>query len=626
MIGVSQVRGKVVALVALPAGAAVLALLVLVVPLVVPPLMVVALASLVRIGRTLLDRIMVAGVVALGATAILGLLYSVWPWGLDPLAVSLVGWTGLWCLAVVTRRHPSLPRPSAPDLAIPVAALSTVLAGAEVVRADGFAGRLALLMIGEDTSRHFAWFRGIADAGSYIFLARDQLADTVIPGSEIYPQGWHLTVALLDGFAGGSTGQVAADHFLVWSILTQAYLVLATTWLGLVALDRRPGAWHVLGAAVVSCCLVLGGDLFRFLLVGHPAQGLGLALCVAGAAVVALSSRDRPGAAPREAMVSLAVVLVGISFAYYVYLPAFGLLLVGWLWHRRRDVRRAPLLLGLTAAAATALAAVMPLQGLDQAVDSGALATSDNGSPVVLSLLVRGGIVVAASCVGGTWREPGWRWAAFAALSFLGCGLALALAGGNGYYVHKIWHVPVALAAGLVSSLVLDVEVRSGRWRAWRTRVALLAVTASAVVGAGVSPWGAGVFTDSNYGTNALGIWRADYPTWGAAAPVVLAAHEATPPGDDVPTWVVHVEPFTGYLINLYYQALRDTSGSMYDVQYVDTFTEPDRLQRQLDAARGRVRLLASSPEAEALAEWVKARQRRPGRITIDTLPPPPGD
>lgn len=615
-----HVRRRGVVVGALPVGAAVAVGLAVIVPIAVPPLLVLGLASLVRMGVTLLDRLMVALATSAGVLMVAALIFSVWPWGLDPVALTVTAWCGLWALAVVARRRPELPRLSAADVAFPVAALATLVPTWRMLTVDGFSERLAVLMIGEDNSRHLTWFEAIAGAGSYIFLARDELADQVIRGSEFYPQGWHLTAAVLDTFGGGSDGAVAVDHFLVWTLVTHGYLVLCVAWLSLVAI-RSSSPARCAAAAVVASCLVLGGELTRLLVSGYPGQSLAVSLVVSAVAVVVLAQESAPDAVPREAMCVLAGILVAVSFSYYVYLLPLGAFTLAWLWVRRRDVRRAPYLLAIAALSAAGLSSVMPLQGVRTAVASGGLETPGNEGPVLLTLVAVGGGVVAAAALSTRCRSRSWRWAAGGAVAFLLFGLLLSLQAGSGYYVHKVWHVTIAVAIALVSSTLALVPARTGARGRARAGVALVGAVSAVVVAAGITPWGPGIFTDPKIGTTSLGVWRSDFWAMTVPADVVARARRVPRAEPGVTSFVVDSDAAIGYRADLFLSALQGTSGSLTDVHYVPSLTQPDRLQQQLEAAAGPVRLLASSPEAAEMARGVVDGAPSPGRVRIVVLP-----
>ncbi len=162
---------------------------------VVPPLILVATASLLRGGQTLLDRLMLALMLLLGTACAAGLLLSVWPWGLDPPAVGGLALAVLVVIGTVLNRTPRLPRPRPAD-ALPVLAALGGFAypGASYLRAD-FAGRINRAMAGEDLGRHLSIFDSIRQMGGYLFLDPTEAGRHVYAGIIRYPQGFHFIAA-----------------------------------------------------------------------------------------------------------------------------------------------------------------------------------------------------------------------------------------------------------------------------------------------------------------------------------------------------------------------------------------------------------------------------------------------
>src|SRR2546423_12211288 len=79
-----------------------------------PPLVLVATASLLRVGRTLLDRLMLALCLLLGGTCAAGLPLSVWPWRLPPGPGAILAPAVLAGPAALPGRPPPVPGPSPP--------------------------------------------------------------------------------------------------------------------------------------------------------------------------------------------------------------------------------------------------------------------------------------------------------------------------------------------------------------------------------------------------------------------------------------------------------------------------------------------------------------------------------
>jgi len=598
-------RGTVIFIAALPVGGLLVALLALLVPVVVPVVVLLGLASLVRLGTTILDRVMVATAAAVGTLCAAGLVLSVWPWGFDPVALGLLGWTGLWALAATTGRRPRLPRPSGADVAFPVAALAGLWSAWPLLNADGVAGRLGWVMIGEDNARHYMWFQAISHAQSYIFLALDDVKDMVVPGSDSYPQGWHLTAAVLDRFAGGpGTGPEAFNHYLGWTILTHCYLLLTVIWVAMVP-RRRIVLWQGAIVSVVAGCLVLGGELSGLLVRGYPGESLGLSLCLAGIAVVAIASRQRARRPLREPAWILAATLVGTSFSYYVSLVPLGVIVVVWLWSRRRDLRPAWLSVGLAALWAASLVWLMPYLGSRFVDASAALEIPGNPNPIWVAFALLGGGALGGGLLLGLHRQAPWRWLVGGAASFFLFGLALSFAGQSGYYAHKIWHLPIAIAAALTATLLTYLPVRfADRRSAVRGGASLVAIGCAAVVATGVSPWGPGAFTDPMLGTTPLRVWRSDIFARTVAADVVDKALRSGHPRPGEQTLLVDPDPTTGYLSTIYYSTMTDSTGSAFPLfAGVGIRPAPEQVVLAARQADGPFRILTTSPEMTQAAE-----------------------
>ena len=190
--------------------------------LVLPPLAWLVTASLLRSGRTVLDRLVLAGGLLLSGTVVAGLLFSVWPWGLHPVAIAGCGFTLLTVAAWLTRRGPSLPR-RAGDPAVLAGTGLAALAAWWPMRGRDAAGRLSLFMHIEDFSRHLNMYDTIRLAHGYMFLNQPvALRYTVGVSFLTYPQGAHLAYAVLENFAESSTvpgsAPVWADHFVWWHL------------------------------------------------------------------------------------------------------------------------------------------------------------------------------------------------------------------------------------------------------------------------------------------------------------------------------------------------------------------------------------------------------------------------
>lgn len=388
---------------------------------VLPVLIWLLTASLLRGGRDLMDRLLLALVGLFGATTAAGLLFSVWPWGLDPVPVAGTALTVLAGVAVVTGRRPRLPRPGLSDLVLTCAAGMAAGVVAWPLLWRGAADRLAILAFLDDFARHFSLFEGIRSGGGYVFVHPDQVSAMVQVEMHRYPQGSHLVYALLDTSLRGDATlgpiRTAIDHYAAMSVAGFFLLALASVW----ATRWIGGPWLAGWRYLVPVTAIAGycgfGELVYEFAAGHTSETAGAALAVA---LVALLSR--PLRQVREQLVLLSVLLIGIGFTYYLYLPAAGLAVLGWLVayrHRVRPVWRTALGCGLVTAV---LASVIPVLGLL----AGQAAALQVGPGLKISREFVGAmaLVVLAGLVSPQGRRSpalrGYTWAAGCVVGFSG--------------------------------------------------------------------------------------------------------------------------------------------------------------------------------------------------------------
>ncbi|MET8530081.1 hypothetical protein [Micromonospora sp. NPDC005172] len=593
-----------------------------------PPLVLLATASLLRGGRTLLDRLVLATLLLVGATTIAGLLFTLWPWGLHPVAVSGAALSALAVVATVTGRRPSLPRPVWTDL-LPVVATVAVVGylASPWLRASTLAGRLSLLALGEDNFRHVALVDAIGRLGGYVFLDPSAARDDIVSLLARYPQGWHLTTAVLDAHLRSATGTPSGasslGHYGWWCFATFGLFVLTLFW----AAQRLPGPLHPLHRVVLTVvvsALVLGSQLPRLLIAGYPSEVLGLALAVALTALVV-----RPLASNREQLVLLGALLTGIGFTYYLFLPPAGLLVLGWLIAHRRELlhtRRTVFAVGLV----TALLAPLPLvlgvfaAGQTEALDAKAgleLAEAWRAllgfAPIVLI-----GLVIQARRADRAWRRH--LAAVLVAVAFaLAIALANVLAGVQpAYYFMKGVHLAtvgliVGTAALVLLLPVLSAERRSNRVRA--VAVPALAATLAVltvVTLCGLTGWSRSLLVVDKQSWTQLWVQHSvDKPS--RVAQVCAAAYRRHPDQPGTITVVLDRTGYRGYVESICLSALQGTTAQSEPAIYLPMFEEPERTRKILRSTRGPIRLLVSDPAAQRRVD--KLLTRYPdlrGRVT----------
>ncbi|GAB2949827.1 hypothetical protein GCM10027280_43030 [Micromonospora polyrhachis] len=579
-----------------------------------PPLVLIGTASLLRGGRTLLDRLMLATGLLIGMICAVGLLFSIWPWGLHPVPVSGAAFTVLLAVAVLTGRRPAFPRPSWTDgLSIGAALLLIGYLSVPYLRASGFTQRLGFVMMGEDNSRHIALFDVIGRMGGYLFVDEAGAREHIFSGLIYYPQGWHLTAALLDGFVRQSGtapgGSAAVDHYVFWTLAGFGLLALSLIW----AAQWVAGQLHALhrlvlvGAAVALC---LGTELPRLLVYGYPTEAVGLALTALVAAVAI-----RPLAGMREQLALMGALLVAIGFVYYLFVFPAGVMVALWLVADRRAVatRRGTLI--AVALLTAVLAPLTALLGVLVADQSDALAA---GGPAVetaydtlLGLVAVVGIgLVARSGLGNAiWRR-------YLAALLVTLGFAFAVWSVNvysgikpGYYFGKSTHLGIVLliiGLGAVIRLLPTPEPATGPTddsaarlaratvRRWLQPATVAAFATLAIfAGSGVVGWTGGFFRIPDDTT-----WSRKWVERGfqkrSLAEVVAAAERQFPAVPGTTTLIVDQSAMHGYIDSMFLSAMQGTTGETEPGIYGMKFVEPERTRRILTRLTGPVRLIVA--------------------------------
>jgi hypothetical protein len=567
---------------------------------VLPPLLLLATASLLRGGRTLLDRLVLALFALLGAACLAGLVFSVWPFGLHPVPVAGSAATALIVLAARTGRRPQLPRPRGADaIALGCAAVVAAVAAWPVAHATP-SGRLAILLDGEDLARHAAVFDAIRHLGGYLFLDRVAAGRLVYGGMIDYPQGSHLAVALLDGFARSSdrsfgSGTAMLEHYLIGALAGYALLALALIW---------AAQWLAAGAltttrAVALAALVAAvcgfGEMVELLSFGYPSQVLGLA-----AAVVLLALLARPLPRARDQLLVVSLLLAAVGFTYYLYLPPVGLAYLVWLSRRRwtRTSRLMSLACGVVAAGPMTYGLLVAHQG-DALFTIGYLVLS-RGAIAALAVAVATGLLTRRGRRSRIWRRYALTFvpvAAFAGVLLVGQRM---FGVGSGYYANKALYLVFALLLAGAGATALHLpRPAAARRRSLPFAVpAVLAIAALTGAGRGNQPDGISWGEAWLRGADAGRVAQAD---------VLLAAYTRFPASP--PTLVVGDDAgLESYRMTLFLSTMQrtsgDTAGAIYNHLPV---TSPGRLDAAVDTYRS-VRLLALSDAALDRARAVAAR------------------
>ncbi|AUG77664.1 hypothetical protein CFP65_2848 [Kitasatospora sp. MMS16-BH015] len=444
-------------------------------------LLVAVTAGLFRSPLGLIDRLVLAAGLLAGWVCLLGVLASVWPWGLQPVALGEA--TALLpAAALLAGRRLRLPRPRWRDaqLLLPIAAAAFFYL--QPLLATDATGRFARVYHGEDLARHFALYDSVLRLQGYLVFHRAEAAVALQNGFQSYPQGSHLTLAVLTEYAFNGHPPAAAtttlDHFvlLVAGVLTA--FVGSVAWAARRVAGPLLGRWGTLPVAGLVVVYLVAVEATPIALTGFESELFGLTLLTLLAALVL-----RPLARPAEQALLLGALTIGISFAYYLLLAAAGPLLLVWLLARRRRLPRPAVL--AAAALLTAAGAALPVVANWQQANSATVLVMPGGVVAVSRHLL---VPLAVFAVLGLLTRPARRnadrraaLAALAAVAAVATALMayqLSTVGKTSYYYEKLLH-PVVVLAVLAAAAALGPLLGRPRLDAPR---ALLATAAAATV------------------------------------------------------------------------------------------------------------------------------------------------
>ncbi|WP_030655811.1 MULTISPECIES: hypothetical protein [Streptomyces] len=302
------------------------------------PVLILTIAALIRVGGGLLDRLVVAAFLLCGAVMALGLLFSVWPWGLAPVpgagllltTASVSGW--------LARRRPRIPVRLRGSDALVVGTVALVWHYVHhPVAGKSAADRLAYFVTSEDRMGHFSYFTGIRQVGGYAFLNQDAARTYMMTPSEaVYPQGSHFLLAWVDSLVTSSAQAGSAlamtDRYLLYVLAAYALfcgaLVWAARWIG----GPRLRGWRAAAVCATVAAVMMSGSMAELIERGFDSETVGLLFLA-----LALALLVRPATGRAEFVLVAAAGLIAVTYVYNLYGALVGLALTAVLLvHRRR--------------------------------------------------------------------------------------------------------------------------------------------------------------------------------------------------------------------------------------------------------------------------------------------------
>ncbi|GAA2013089.1 hypothetical protein GCM10009839_04660 [Catenulispora yoronensis] len=295
-------------------------------------------ASLLRVGSTLLDRLMITAGLLSGVLIVLGLLFSVWPWGLAPVPVGGTLLSLLVAVGAATGRRPRLPRRVlASDLIVLAAPVLSYRVESGPTAGKSFVKALAYTSSREDSFNHFALFDAARHVGGYPFLHGGASARFVMQGNQYtYPAGSHYLWALFDVFRRSTTtpdaSVLAFTRYHQYEMLAMALACMAVVWSARWIAGPAMAGWRrVLICGTVGAMAVYG-ELSTLDWQGFDAEVLALGLLAVATAILVRPPRD-----VREQILLIGALMAGISFVYSLFAIFMGvgvLAAIAFYWRR----------------------------------------------------------------------------------------------------------------------------------------------------------------------------------------------------------------------------------------------------------------------------------------------------
>lgn len=354
-------------------------------------LIVFGTGGLVRVGSTVIDRLFVTIALLIGLAIVGGLVFSLWPFGLQPialggLALTLLVAAYLWLDAPPPWR--TWPRRMLGSDAILLLGLVggflvaywpswSTIAGSKL----GYAG-----MTG-DRLRHFNLFDTIHRYGGYTFLMQGKVKSAADPGMiAVYPPGQHYVYALADIFLRSSAnpGNAANEllRYNMWVCLGYGFMIASVAWAARwVAGPMLKGWRRVFLTTAIAAYLCVGAFTEAIWSTWDP-QVFGMAQLAILAAIC-----FRPPRGWRTHAALMALLFVAVCLTYELFAPFAAILIaVSLVYYRKRLLPHWKTLLVVTIVALPAAAS--EYIAASHAGLSGSTASQAIGFTIPLSWLV----------------------------------------------------------------------------------------------------------------------------------------------------------------------------------------------------------------------------------------------
>jgi hypothetical protein len=528
--------------------------------------LLVGTGSLLRAGHFLLDRLMLAGILLTGTLIAGGLLFSFWPWGLEPVPVAGTLLTVLVAVGLLTGRRPRLPlRLRGSDAIIVAAGVISAWVMLAPVAGRSFISRLPFLTTSGDKLTHFSIFDAIHRLGGYLFLHPTKMSTSVAESTAAaYPQGSHYLYVVLDIFLRStvSPGPTPAEfsRYFTYTLIGYGLLVVAVTWSARWVAGPAMSGWRRAFICSAVATLAAVGPLTGLVGYTFDSETIGLALLALTVAVTV-----RPAGRFKEQVLLAAAALIALFYAYNLYgaVASLGIIAAAFLYRRRllRHWKFAAVTAAVTVPVAL-LPSVLPLfSGFSETTQLDQAGSVFKISWILLAVLA---LILVSSMATRTGRRSG-VWRALTAQLALTAVATVAVTlyqystlGHTSYYFYKMLcagYVICLVGFGAAGLLLKPVRAKESAARQPRWRTELLPSLYAGVLGAALSfvfVAGSAVVQGTRPGASWLESWWSGRATSGVWPPleVLYRAHVL---GDGKPTLILYSNKEVGgnyYLSN----------------------------------------------------------------------------
>jgi hypothetical protein len=304
-------------------------------------LIVFGTGGLLRVGATIVDRLFITLGLLIGLAVVGGLVFSLWPFGLQPIALGGVALTLLVAAYVWFGAPPPWRTWPRRMLGSDVVLLVGLIAGFLVAYWPSWStvagSKLGYAGMTGDRLRHFSLFDAIHRYGGYTFLMQGKVKNAVDPGVlAVYPPGQHYLYALADIFLRSSVNPGNAANELVryniWVSLGYGFMIASVAWAARWVAGPLLKGWRRVFLTTAIAAYLFAGAFTEAVWSTWDPQVAAMAQLAILAAICFRPPRDW-----RLHAAMMALLFVAVCLTYELYAPFAAILIaVSLAYYRKR--------------------------------------------------------------------------------------------------------------------------------------------------------------------------------------------------------------------------------------------------------------------------------------------------